>query len=95
MEQLQIYRDEIDEIDQKIMELLKRRFELIRAVGQLKAEQDLEVIQTERAKQVIARAGERASKVGVDADLMRRFYTDLIDVAHVIEFDIRKNYERS
>jgi monofunctional chorismate mutase len=51
--QLDTYRKRIDGIDRRIVRLLKRRFDLVRAVGELKREAGLAVVQPEREAEVL------------------------------------------
>ncbi|MFN3700516.1 MAG: chorismate mutase [Alphaproteobacteria bacterium] len=90
MKELQDYRSEIDEIDKEIMKCLARRFEIIRAVGYLKAEKNIEVVQSKRAEEVINRAMQAARENNVDPDLVGNFYKAMIDIAHIIENQIKE-----
>lgn len=86
---LQPYRTQIDEIDDKILDLLAQRFNIVRNVGQLKTAEDITIIQSERVDAVINRTVQIATEKNIPAALIRDFYTNMIDEAHKIEFAIK------
>ena len=52
MEQLTEYREAIDSIDEKLIELLGRRYAVCRDVARLKKERNIPMMQTGRVEQV-------------------------------------------
>lgn len=86
MKTLQDYRAEIDVLDEKIVKLLAERFEIVHAVGELKAREGIEVVQTKRAEEVKDRVAAMAEAQGLDGGLLRAIYTLIIDHAHVVEW---------
>jgi monofunctional chorismate mutase len=50
---LENYRRRIDGVDRRIVRLLKKRFDLVRAVGEVKREEGLAVVQPEREAEVL------------------------------------------
>lgn len=85
------WRREIDAIDDRIVDLLVARFEIVTAVGQLKTRENIDVVQGVRAEQVKTRVANRAAQKGLDGELVRRLYTAMIDHAHVVEHAIKNN----
>lgn len=85
MENLKPYRDQIDVLDEQIVKLLVERFKIVRAVAELKAREDIAVVQSDRAEQVKSRVAAMAEAGGLDGALLRNIYTLMIDQAHVIE----------
>ncbi len=79
------HRRRIDEIDDRLVDLLAERFGIVREVAHLKREAGLAVVQAERALAVIERNAARAEAQGLDPDLVRRIWQSMIDTAHVIE----------
>jgi monofunctional chorismate mutase len=55
---LERHRKKIDGIDRRVVRLLKRRFELVRAIGALKRERGLAVAQPEREAEILERVTE-------------------------------------
>lgn len=95
MKELEEYRAQIDAVDEELMNCLAKRFEIVRAVGRLKAEKKIEVVQSRRAETVVKNAEDRARAKNVDVELIRNFYLAMIDVAHVIEHKIQDEYDRA
>ncbi len=87
---LQPYRTEIDEVDEKILDLLARRFQIVRDVGQLKTTENIKVIQSQRAENVITRMTKIAGEKNIPPALIHDFYTNIIKEAHKIEFAIKE-----
>lgn len=85
---LEEYRARIDRIDAELIDALARRFEVVHAVGQLKAREGLPVVQAQRAQAVMDRAAMMGQEKGLDPDFVRRLYQMMIDHAHTLEHDI-------
>ena len=83
------HRARIDVLDERIIAALAERFEIVREVGRIKAEQNIPVVQHARAESVKQRAARMAEERGLDGDLVRRIYTLMIDHAHVMENEIK------
>ncbi len=60
MDMLESMRQEIDEIDQSLADLLIRRMEITGQIGVYKAERGLPVLQTGREETVLAQVMDRA-----------------------------------
>jgi chorismate mutase len=95
MKELEAYRKQIDELDIQLIDCISRRFEIVRAVGRLKAEHSMEIVQSKRAEQVVKKAMGMAKEKNVDPELIRNFYLAMIDVAHIIEHKILEDHERA
>lgn len=88
MESLKPHRAEIDKLDDQIVKLLIERFKVVRAVAELKARENIAVVQGARAEEVKSRVAAMAETGGLDGGLLRNIYTLMIDHAHVIEDEI-------
>lgn len=95
MKELEAYRAQIDALDIELIDCIARRFAVVRAVGHLKAEKNIEVVQSKRAEIVVKRAMDMAAEKGVDPELIKNFYLAMIDVAHVIEHKIQDEHDRA
>jgi len=92
---LEGYRRQIDKLDVELVDVLARRFAVVRNVGALKAGTDISVVQPERAQAVIDRAAALAQEKGLDGDFVRKLYEAMIDHAHELEHDILDKDEAS
>jgi chorismate mutase-like protein len=95
MKTLQDYRNGIDALDDRIIALLQERFEIVQKVGHYKAQNALDVVQTNRVDEVLNRVRSLASEHGLAPDFVASLYQTMIDHAHVLESAIRKTYEKS
>ncbi len=87
-EQLEEYRKQIDGLDIELIDVLARRIDVVRRVGELKASADINVIQPKRAEMVKDRAAKMGAEKGLDEGFVRAFYDLMIDHAHVLEHAI-------
>ena len=82
----------VDDVDRRIVELLKRRFGYMDAAARIKP--DRSAVRDEwRKADVLAKVDAAAADLGVDRRLMARLYEDLIEtsIAHeLMEFDRRR-----
>lgn len=92
MEILKPYRDRIDALDDRIVDLLAERIGIIREVATLKYREDIPAILQDRVDAVRERAAARAESKGVDPDLVRQLYARLIayscDLEDIIKRDL-------
>ena len=87
-DQLEEYRKEIDTLDVELIDVLSRRIEVVRKVGELKAGTDISVVQPARAHAVKNRAAEMGVSKGLDEAFVRKIYDVMIDHAHALEHEI-------
>lgn len=90
--ELEKFRAEIDALDQELMDVIARRFEVVRRVGEYKAKAGLSVVQPERARLVIERAERLAAGMNVDPQFARKLYEMMIDTAHAMEHKIAERH---
>jgi isochorismate pyruvate lyase len=76
----------VDDVDRRIVELLKRRFGYMDAAARIKPDR-LAVRDEWRKSDVLAKVDSAAEASGVDRSLMARLYEDLIEtsIAHELE----------
>ena len=92
MEKLEEYRAKIDALDEELIRVLAARFEIVDAVGHLKARENVSVVQPERAEAVKERAARMAADKGIDPDFIRAFYDLMIAHAHDREDRIKDEH---
>jgi chorismate mutase-like protein len=78
-EQLAAYRQQIDSLDQRIVELLQERARVVEEVGNIKREAHLPVTVPSREQQVIAKAQELAKGGPLPAEAVGRIYQRLVE----------------
>lgn len=95
MDELEKYREQINSLDRQLIDLFAKRFDIVRAVGKLKAEKGIAVVQSERAAAVTERAVQMGLEKNLDEDFIRGLYKSMIDLAHVMEHEIVDQHEKS
>lgn len=85
MKKLDDLRTELDEIDARILDLLAKRFEKIKLIGELKKEKNMPILQKSREEVVINRAKKAALKNGIDPAYFEKIYEVVISGARNLE----------
>ena len=82
-------RNEINELDEKLVKILAKRFEVVKEIGQLKKDKDLSVLDEKRWQEVLNKALGNAKKHAVPEDLIEKIYEEI----HTTAIEIEKKYE--
>ncbi len=77
MEEIEVIRLEIDEVDEKIVEFLNKRLNLVRELSRLKKVQGIDIIDKQREKEVIERAIQLSSHENKEA--LSKIYSEIIN----------------
>lgn len=85
MDEINKLRGEIDKIDQELLDLIVRRIELVRAIGAVKKNEGIEVIDEEREKEIFNRLTTLAGEKGIDPDIVKKIWNVLIKISYEIE----------
>lgn len=88
MEILKPYRKRIDDLDDKIVDLLCEREGIIREVAELKARENIPAYLNDRIDEVRERNATRAGAKGTDANLVRKLYREIIEYSCQLEEDL-------
>jgi len=67
MENIEKLRKDIDAIDDKLLELLEKRSAVAKQIGEIKNQEKINVIQTDREKQIVERLKQKVSVLPADA----------------------------
>jgi len=78
-------RKGIDAIDQKIVQLLAERWDLVRAAGAVKRENDLPYWQKDRVEEVLASRAEWAEQHNVEVALIKDIFKLIVTSATELE----------
>jgi chorismate mutase len=95
MEILKPYRDRIDAIDDKIVDLLVERTGVIHEVAGLKYRENIPSVLQDRVDEVRERAASRALAKGLDPDLVRALYARLIMFSCDLEENLKQDMARN
>jgi chorismate mutase/prephenate dehydratase len=75
---LSAIRQELDNVDRSLVELLARRFALVEAVGEAKGTTDTPIRDLDRERTVLGKVSALAVDQGVSPDLVRRVFREII-----------------
>ncbi|MFD1599764.1 chorismate mutase [Halobellus rarus] len=82
-------REEIEDIDREIVELIARRTYVADSVAQVKAEKDLPTTDEGQEDRVMERAGRNAEQFDVDSNLVKAVFRLLIELNKVEQRESR------
>lgn len=88
MKKLDDLRVKLDQIDAEILNLLAKRFEKIKLIGELKKEENIPILQKSREEIVINRAKKVALKNGINPTYFEKIYEVIISGARDLEDNI-------
>ena len=83
------FRDRINEIDEQIIALLRKRYDVIEEVGVFKYKNDIPAVLQDRVDEVRERAATMGSAQGLDEAFIRTLYAQLIDHSCALEEQIK------
>lgn len=72
-------RNKLDQINQELVDLIKRRTLIVRKVAELKREKNIPIFQPDREDELKEQIRELGKKEGVDAGLLEDLITLLIE----------------
>ncbi|MCD5380617.1 chorismate mutase [Candidatus Gracilibacteria bacterium] len=84
-ELLTSFRNQIDTIDEEIIYLLSRRFELVKQIGKIKKDLGEEALQPKRWEEVIENLYSEADDKGVSREIVKAIWNSIHDEALRIE----------
>lgn len=74
-------RQSIDTLDRNLVEILAKRFAYIDRAAELKSATGLPARVPERVDEVLANIRAHATELGLDPDLLERFWRDMIEAS--------------
>jgi len=80
-EKITTLRRKIDDIDEKILLLLKERVEISKKLGEIKRERGIPLRDPEREKEKYDQITEKASKLKLNREDVKEIYRKIIDMS--------------
>lgn len=78
-------RFEIDEIDKRLLVLIIKRLEIVLVIGKIKKENSIEIIDSNREKEVLGKLIKQAESNGIDSKIVKRVWKVLMEISYEIE----------
>lgn len=85
MKELEALRAELDVIDRELMATVRRRMDVVRAIGEVKKGLNAPLFHRDRERLVLERARKNAADAGVPPDLGERLLHVLIEASHAAQ----------
>ena len=86
-ENIKLLRQQIDNIDNDLVELLAKRMRVCREIGQYKKEHNIHVLQTGRYNEILDKRGVQGSLTGMSSDFIKQVFE------HIHEESVRQQLE--
>lgn len=97
MEALQVnietLREEIDDIDNRIIELLSERMHRVAEIGKIKKLNEIEIYHPDREISLIQNLLARSTATGVDEKMVLSIWNEIMKASRQVQFDIRMGNE--
>lgn len=78
-------RKKIDEIDEKILLLLKERIEVSIRIGRIKREKGLPIRDIEREREKMEQITKKAEELKLDVEFIKSIYKSVIDISAQVQ----------
>jgi len=88
---LEKLRKEIDELDQRLLEILGKRMATVKKIGVLKKVENLPLVDEKRREELLELITRRAEKLGLSEEFIKKLYTAIHDHAVKIQASIGKS----
>ncbi len=85
MDKIKELRLKIDEVDERILKLLKKRMELAGEIGVIKKENGISVQDRKRERELMDNLEQKAQKRGLDQSLVKNIWKYLIKLSYEAE----------
>ena len=92
--QLKPFRGQIDKLDDQILKLLGKRFDVVRKVAKVKIKHDIPSFLGDRVAQVKDRAAAQGPKYGIDPEFLRTLYTLIIYQSCALEDTLKHEHKQ-
>ena len=85
MKTLQDYRNEIENIDLNIIELLAKRFKTVLEIGKYKKDQSLDIIDKDFENEKLEKLMVKGQENNLDKNLIKELWNIIFKYAHILE----------
>ena len=87
-ESIENLRNEIDKIDDEILFLLSRRYEISKMIGKIKKEKSISVFQKDREAFIMEKIKLQAEKYGLNQEIFKKIYEVILKQSCEIQSEI-------
>jgi chorismate mutase len=87
-ENMRVLRGQIDILDDELMHLLSKRFEVCKAIGKAKKEHNMPILQSSRFKEISEKRANQAELIGIDPKFVHDLFVSLQNEAIRLQLSI-------
>lgn len=87
-ENMRVLRGQIDILDDELINLLSKRFEVCKAIGKAKKEHNMPILQSSRFKEISEKRAKQAELIGIDPKFIHDLFVSLQNEAIRIQLSI-------
>lgn len=84
-EELVRLRQQIDQIDDELLELLIKRFGIVKQVGEYKKKQNLPIVNETREEEVLKRLKQKAEEQNSNPEQIEKIWREIINSSYILE----------
>ncbi len=94
LHQLNIWRNEIDQLDDELLHLLQKRLSYSEKIGELKKEKQVSIFQPDRWKYILDEMNRKGSALGINPGFIRNLFIQIHDESIRIQGEIVNKEEK-
>ena len=85
MEELELYRKRVDQVDDVILKALCERVKICMAIGLVKKKRGMPVKDVSRENEVFKRVKEKSAELGLDSLQVEAVYREIVNMCSVVQ----------
>jgi chorismate mutase len=85
LDELELYRKEVDQVDELILKALTERVKICMAIGLVKKKRGLQVKDVSRENDVYKKVKEKSAKLGLDSQKVEALYREIVNMCSVVQ----------
>jgi chorismate mutase len=85
LDELELYRKEVDQVDELILKALTERVKICMAIGLVKKKRGLHVKDVSRENDVYKKVKEKSVKLGLDSQKVENLYREIVNMCSAVQ----------
>lgn len=85
LDELELYRKEVDQVDDLILKALTERVKICMAIGLVKKKRGMPVRDVSRENDVYEKVKEKSAKLGLDSQKVETLYREIVNICSAVQ----------
>ena len=85
LDELELYRKEVDQVDELILKALTERVKICMAIGLVKKKRGMPVRDVSRENDVYEKVKEKSAKLGLDSQKVEGLYREIVNICSAVQ----------